>query len=265
MGKPPAFQMYAADFYMDTNDWSVEEVGIYTRLLMSAWVNGSIPSDTRKLARIAGCGMKKFNTAWCKVESKWNFLTPQGGPKSDIVEDFRDTSRLINPRMEEVRKNQAKYRESQKEKANKRWGNSSAGVDAGGYAGAMPVDMPEVCPSTSSSSSKEYNPPNPPPNGHDPDYILTPDDLILFDQVWEIYPVKIAAVEAKREWKKLFNRELLLPDILADIKKRITGDPQWTKENGRYITSLRRYLDGHRWNDEQKKGSYDYLTEGEEP
>jgi len=112
---------------------------------------------------------------------------------------------------------------------------------------------------------EDIYPPNPPPNGHDPDYILTPDDLILFDQVWEIYPVKIAAVEAKREWKKLFNRELLLPDILADIKKRITGDPQWTKENGRYITSLRRYLDGHRWNDEQKKGSYDYLTEGEEP
>ena len=39
MGKTPAFQLYAADFYMDTNSWSIDEIGIYTRLLFSEWVN----------------------------------------------------------------------------------------------------------------------------------------------------------------------------------------------------------------------------------
>ncbi len=51
MSKAPAFQLYAADFYMDTNTWSIEEIGIYTRLLFSEWVNGPLPNDETRLAR----------------------------------------------------------------------------------------------------------------------------------------------------------------------------------------------------------------------
>jgi uncharacterized protein YdaU (DUF1376 family) len=36
--KPPAFQLYASDFYMDTNSWTIDEIGIYTRLF---YLNGS--------------------------------------------------------------------------------------------------------------------------------------------------------------------------------------------------------------------------------
>ena len=55
MNKPPAFQLYAADFYMDTLGWTNEMVGFYFRLLMAQWVNGYIPNDLEKLARIGGC------------------------------------------------------------------------------------------------------------------------------------------------------------------------------------------------------------------
>ena len=50
MGKSPAFRLYASDFYMDTQTWSNEEVGVYLRLLLYQWINGSIPNDENLLA-----------------------------------------------------------------------------------------------------------------------------------------------------------------------------------------------------------------------
>ncbi len=44
-GKAPAFQLFAADALVDTASWTVDEVGIYFRLLMTEWVNGPLPND----------------------------------------------------------------------------------------------------------------------------------------------------------------------------------------------------------------------------
>lgn len=101
MGKSPSFQTYAADFFMDTNEWTVEEVGIYWRLLLSEWVNESIPNDEKRLARIVGCSLKKFQKSWSTILIKF---IPNGD------------SRFQNPRMEEVRENQRKYSQRQAEK-----------------------------------------------------------------------------------------------------------------------------------------------------
>jgi len=110
MSKAPAFQLYAADFYMDVADWSNEEIGIYFRLLMCEWVNGPLPNDISRLSRISSCGAKKFQKTFSKIQTKFT----QNG------EGF-----LINERLEKTRQEQDNYRKSQQESgkrgAEKRW------------------------------------------------------------------------------------------------------------------------------------------------
>ena len=138
MSKPPAFQLFASDFYMDTNEWEDYEVGIYTRLLLSQWVNGSLPSEPKKLQRIAGTTQKRIQKALPTLKMKF---------KVD------DAGRLYNSRMEEVREMQRKYKESQSERAKKRWNNR----DAKACATALPTHVPKGCSSSSSSKEKKYN------------------------------------------------------------------------------------------------------------
>jgi uncharacterized protein YdaU (DUF1376 family) len=132
----PAFQLYAADFYMDTLTWETDDIGVYFCLLMAEWVNGPLENDTRKLAKIAKKTHQKFIKNWTKISQKF-------------VET--DTGMLVNLRLEEQREIQIKYSESQKERANKRWGKEHTGA----YATALPAHMPEACSSSSSSSSNK--------------------------------------------------------------------------------------------------------------
>ncbi len=97
--------MFASDFYMDTAGWDPYAVGIYQRLLLYEWVNGGLPNDPIQLMRIAGAKPKKFESNWSKfVSSKFS---------------VNGDEKLTNRRMEEVRKKQVKYLESQSEKGKK--------------------------------------------------------------------------------------------------------------------------------------------------
>jgi uncharacterized protein YdaU (DUF1376 family) len=93
--KSPSFQLYASDLLIDTIEWDINEVGIYTRLLMAQWSNGDLPDDVDRLARIAGCSPKRLQKAWVTVRVKFT----QNGE-----------GRLINLRLEETRKKQEEYR-----------------------------------------------------------------------------------------------------------------------------------------------------------
>jgi uncharacterized protein YdaU (DUF1376 family) len=95
MNKSPAFQLYASDFLVDTLEWDIEEVGIYTRLLYAQWANGDLPDDGERLSRIAGCSLKKFIKSSEKVMEK--FIK-------------KDDGRIINLRLEETRIRQEEFR-----------------------------------------------------------------------------------------------------------------------------------------------------------
>ncbi len=140
MGKAPAFQLFAADLYMDTNHWTVDEIGIYTRLLMTEWVNGGLPDDLKRLARIAGCSPQKFSKRWTIVKKKFH----------QNNEGF-----LINDRMEQTREEQANYKKSQSEKGkkscDKRWHSDITVVTDG----LQPEGQPKHNSSSSSSSSNK--------------------------------------------------------------------------------------------------------------
>lgn len=134
MGNPPAFQLFASDFYMDTVGWSCEEIGVYFRLLMAEWVNGPLPNDPQRLSKICQISAKKFGHNFKNVSPK--FVQNEEG--------F-----LINLRLEETREKQAQYIESQREKgrirAEKRWGTKVAAATNG--------LQPEGQPNHGSSSS----------------------------------------------------------------------------------------------------------------
>ncbi len=123
---------------MDTNEWAVDELGIYWRLLLSEWVNGSIPNDEKRLARISGCGTKKFQKGWTTIKVKFQ---------------LNGNGRFQNKKMEEVREMQRKYSELQSEKGKKsadiRINRGSTVVDHS----VQPEGQPEVNSSSSSSSS----------------------------------------------------------------------------------------------------------------
>ena len=104
MAKNPAFQMYAADFLTDTSHWEAEEVGVYTRLLLTQWVNGCLPSNQERLARIAGVPVEAMVKIWLTIGCKF-------------VDD--GNGNLVNPRLEKSRSDKEAYLRQQSEKGKK--------------------------------------------------------------------------------------------------------------------------------------------------
>ncbi len=136
--KSPAFQLYAGDFFVDTITWDLDELGLYTRLLFIEWTNGPLPSDPKRLAKIAGTSLKKFNYLFEMVSPK--FI--QNG------EGF-----LINERLEETRNAQQQFIENQREKGKKRASERWDGHIATATKRLQPEGKPEHSSSSSSSSS----------------------------------------------------------------------------------------------------------------
>lgn len=100
MSNPPAFQLYAADFYMDTISWTSEEVGCYFRLLMTEWVNGPIKFNAKYLQNICQISSHKWPKIWQIIAEKF-VLNGDG--------------HLINVRLEKTREKHLNYIERQKE------------------------------------------------------------------------------------------------------------------------------------------------------
>ena len=98
---------------MDTNTWTNEEIGVYFRLLLSEWVNGSLPNDPKKLAKIVRISTKKFQKLFPSIQHKFN----KNGDGT-----------IYNQRMEDERQSQLNYTKFQQEAgrkgAAKRWENN---------------------------------------------------------------------------------------------------------------------------------------------
>jgi uncharacterized protein YdaU (DUF1376 family) len=147
LSKAPAFQLYSNDFLVDTLDWTIEEIGIYTRLLFYQWTNGKLPGEHNRLARIAGCSVKKFDHNWKNVSPK--FIQNGDGY-------------LRNERLENTRIEQEQYIEMQREKgkkrADQRWHNNIATATNRLQPEGQPEGQPKDGSSSSSSiKKKEFN------------------------------------------------------------------------------------------------------------
>ena len=144
MGKLPAFPLYASDFDMDTATWENDELGAYLRLLLYEWVNGGLPNDTYKLAKIVRESQRKFIDKWKNLSHKFT---------------LNGNGLLINQRMENIRQEKAYYIESQREKgiksAKKRWEGHITRVTTTVKERLQPEDNLSSSSSSSSSKKKE--------------------------------------------------------------------------------------------------------------
>lgn len=64
--KSPAFQFYPGDFLADRNvaAMTMEERGVYVTLLCFQWIDGPLPSDLGKLARMVHIAPEAFARLW---------------------------------------------------------------------------------------------------------------------------------------------------------------------------------------------------------
>lgn len=104
----PAFQFYPADFLADENQMLMElaEVGAYIRLICVCWKEGSIPTDLRKLARLAGCAPRDMAKVWPALEPCFEAHHSEPG-------------RLVHPRLERERVKQEKHKQKMREAGKK--------------------------------------------------------------------------------------------------------------------------------------------------
>ena len=132
----PAFQLYAADFYMDTVAWNVWEVGAYMRLLLYEWINGGVPNNIEEIARIIGEAVpdkkKRYNVKRERFLCDFDVKI-----RRNVLQKFHKNSAnfLINHRLEQTRKEQEERREQQQKAGLK-------GIDAKKKKGIFPFNKP---------------------------------------------------------------------------------------------------------------------------
>ena len=106
VAKAPAFQFYPQDYLSSARvaEMTLEEEGVYIRLLCYCWSAGSIPADPERCARLAGkgCSVAVATT----VQRAFN-------------EDPTDSTRLVHDRLEFEREKQQARREQASEAGKK--------------------------------------------------------------------------------------------------------------------------------------------------
>lgn len=135
--KAPAFQFYPKDFLSDPRvmAMSLEQRGAYITLLCLCWTETTLPMDVESLSRMLHCSPTAFTKRiWPALQACFQ-----------VADDgFRQK------RLDEERDKQSAYRQSQKDRADKRWHKS-------GNAVALPAQSQRnALPSSSSSSSVEH-------------------------------------------------------------------------------------------------------------
>ena len=98
----PAFQFYAAKFLLSpkVQAMSATERGIYISLLCQQWIDGSLPTDFAELAPIANVKASQLERMWPKHLAK-------------CFEDRKGC--FVNPKLEDVRRQQIAWRNQQAE------------------------------------------------------------------------------------------------------------------------------------------------------
>jgi uncharacterized protein YdaU (DUF1376 family) len=114
VSKQPFMPLFFGDFLAATGEWEGEEASLYLTLLGHQWSLGSLPSDTRKLARLVKWDQELFNRCWSTVSTKF----------------IQDGDRLLNERLEEHRQKSkdisAKNSGSGRKGAESRWRKDGA-------------------------------------------------------------------------------------------------------------------------------------------
>lgn len=138
--RSPAFQFYPKEFLSSSKviAMTATERGIYITLLSMQWLDGSLPDDLPALARLTGVNQKQFTRMW-----------PHNLARCFAVKN----GRLVNPRLEDVRREQVAYRKRQADNGAKGGRPSGKGLGSSGEASAIATESPSSASAPVSASS----------------------------------------------------------------------------------------------------------------
>lgn len=238
--KTPAFQFYAAEYLADENVqiMTLEEEGIYIRLLAFCWREGSIPEDENTLSMLCKGGS---TTLIARVKKR--FIPSEEKP-----------GRMIHARLEMERFKQEKWREKsrlggQKTQEKRNLTEKKPSIKGGSTTprkggGAL---------QSSSSSSSSINTPLPPGGDEQEagDYFKKDSDE--FSEWYALYPKKIGELEAQREWMASKHQRPSTAELIAILGDHVTSQ-EWQAEAGKFIPRPAAYLNGQRWKDRLTPG-----------
>ena len=110
--KLPYYKFWVADFELDPNVrvMTLEEVGLYIRILNRIWMDGSVPDDPSLIARLIGADPEEVKRGYPRV-------------RECLVES--DTSGLTHPRLELERQHATARASKLKTAAKVRWKEQS--------------------------------------------------------------------------------------------------------------------------------------------
>jgi len=207
MAKDPRFNFYPDNWDGGTEDFSLEQEGAYLRIIIMQSRKGRFTAQ-----QAVDCLMRKTRGNAAACTGLWNFLMPKF---------FTDGKFFWSERLEKEILKSKTHSEHQKERADKRWGNS-------GNAGAMPVGT-----GTGNRSGKKKE------KGVEADQ----EDLAAFsdwtDSVLMEADFKFTEMEMHERWPENFPREDLIRDHLGLLHRYPNMRPE-NQQSFRY--SLLKHL-----------------------
>ena len=225
MKQPPAFQLYAADFFMDTLSWTTDEIGTYFLLLLTEWVNGPLPNNERVLAQNVRQDVRKFRKIWGNIREKF---------------DINDAGLLENCRLETQRKEQLERRQ-RLVNAGRKGGLVKSGKDVEKQSDAKAIDANEALkPSSSSSTSKEKK---------DLKDTAQKEAAQMFDEFWSIYPKKRNKKKSQNIWKRLVKTKEVAIQIIEAVRNQRRLKMLDPRDDYKFCPYPSTWLHQERWND----------------
>lgn len=233
MSAAPFFPLYLKDWVLDTRGFSYEDKGVLVDLLCLAWDRGSLPLDVEAIRRLTSCTPGAWQRVWATIQVNW--IERDGG--------------LIFPKLEAARGNMERRSQTAKVKAEKRWRDAAAAVQASDAAALLePCCVPAL-----SNAKQEYRykiqeqPPESPPLALTRS--LRPETALQaerFETFWAAYPRKTNRKSALRAFVARRPDHVLLAAWLDAIERQKQGR-QWREG---VIPHAATWLRGERWLDE---------------
>lgn len=232
--KLPFYSLYPSDFDQDEaiRGMTDEEVGFYVRCLNHAWINNGLPPEHEEIERVipGRRDHEAFERIWKRVSRCWVLIHTQGGP------------RLVNARQEDEREKAAEKSAINRQKVNKRWAREREGRER------FDTTVPAQYEPGNTLHNHIQNPQTP----CSPSETVNPKLWAEFERLTKEYPNATDVDYAAQVWMTLCERgeltEANVSEVWAGLDRYRVSD-LWSRDAGRYIIGLGKWLHGKRWKD----------------
>ena len=226
---PEWMPLYVYEFIADRNVQAMEldELGAYFRLILTQWVNGSVPADRRELARLLHRDTET-------MERIWSALAPCYKAHPELPGE------LVQGRVEEERETAL----------NRLAGNSKGGKTSAERRQGKKQSRPQVELTATTELPKTF--PQPIRKPVVENCGVTPKLKAAFDQVASRYPQCTGVDMAFQIWRGYRERGLVTEangHEGAEGVTRYLESEKWARDDGRYIESFDKWISGKKWRD----------------